>query len=133
MIRIMKIQDRLSTFLKYDLVALVATAIDFTVLIGLTEMLNMWYLFSAIISALLGGITGFVLERNWVFMKKDGKLTVQSTRYLLIWMVSIVLNTGFLYLMVDLFGYQYIVSKVIVSVLVGIGFNFLMHKYYIFK
>jgi putative flippase GtrA len=114
-------------------VALVATAIDFTVLIGLTEMLNMWYLFSAIISALLGGITGFVLERNWVFMKKDGKLTVQSTRYLLIWMVSIVLNTGFLYLMVDLFGYQYIVSKVIVSVLVGIGFNFLMHKYYIFK
>ncbi|MFA5418866.1 MAG: GtrA family protein [Bacteroidales bacterium] len=129
----MKIQDRLSTFLKYDLVALVATAIDFTVLIGLTEMLNMWYLFSAIISALLGGITGFVLERNWVFMKKDGKLTVQSTRYLLIWMVSIVLNTGFLYLMVDLFGYQYIVSKVIVSVLVGIGFNFLMHKYYIFK
>jgi len=133
MIMIMKIQDRLSTFLKYDLVALVATAIDFTVLIGLTEMLNMWYLFSAIISAFLGGITGFVLERNWVFMKKDGKLTVQSTRYLLIWMVSIVLNTGFLYLMVDLFGYQYIVSKVIVSVLVGIGFNFLMHKYYIFK
>jgi len=133
MIMIMKIQDRLSTFLKYDLVALVATATDFTVLIGLTEMLNMWYLFSAIISAFLGGITGFVLERNWVFMKKDGKLTVQSTRYLLIWMVSIVLNTGFLYLMVDLFGYQYIVSKVIVSVLVGIGFNFLMHKYYIFK
>ncbi|PKP33591.1 MAG: polysaccharide biosynthesis protein GtrA [Bacteroidetes bacterium HGW-Bacteroidetes-16] len=125
--------NRLPTFLRYNVVSIVATSVDFVVLIGLTEIAHLWYLFSAYEGALAGGITGFILERNWVFKRKEVKLTTQSTKYLLIWIVSIVLNTGGLYLMVELSGYQYIISKIIVSVLVGVGFNYLMHKYYIFK
>lgn len=125
--------NRLATFLRYNVVSIVATAVDFVVLIGLTEIAHLWYLFSASVGALAGGITGFFFERNWVFKRKEVKLTTQSTKYLLIWIVSIVLNTGGLYLMVELSGYQYIISKIIISVLVGVGFNYLMHKYYIFK
>ncbi|MBU2552942.1 MAG: GtrA family protein [Bacteroidetes bacterium] len=126
-------QNRLSTFLRYNVVSIIATVVDFVVLIGLTEIAHLWYLFSATAGALSGGITGFILERNWVFKRKEVKLATQSTKYLLIWIVSIVLNTGGLYLMVELSGYQYIISKIIVSVMVGVGFNYLMHKYYIFK
>jgi len=125
--------NRLAIFLRYNVVSLVATSVDFVVLIGLTEMAHLWYLFSASAGALSGGITGFIFERSWVFKRKEVKLTTQSTKYLLIWVISIVLNTGGLYLMTELSGYQYIISKIIVSVLVGVGFNYLMHKYYIFK
>ncbi|RLD50287.1 MAG: hypothetical protein DRI94_08990 [Bacteroidetes bacterium] len=120
-------------FLKYNVVAGIATAVDFAVLIFFTEILQIQYLVSAVFGAVSGGITAFILERNWTFMKKDGKLSLQAKKYAGIWLTSIFLNISGLYLLVEYIGLQYIISKVIVAVIVGIGFNFLTHKYYIFK
>jgi putative flippase GtrA len=43
------------------------------------------------------------------------------------------LNTALLYMFVEFITVQYIISRIIVAVIVGIGFNFITHKYYIFK
>ncbi len=128
-----KKQHSVKVFLKYNIVAGIATAVDFAVLIFFTEILQIRYLLSAVFGAVSGGITAFVLERNWTFMKKDGKLSLQAKKYAGIWLTSIFLNISGLYLFVEYIGLQYIISKVIVAVIVGIGFNFLTHKYYIFK
>jgi putative flippase GtrA len=114
-------------------VAIVATSVDFAVFILFTEALEIWYLLSAVIGAVSGGITAFVMERNWTFMKTDGKVSVQSIKYILVWSVSIFLNTAGLYLLVEFFNCRYIISKIIVAIIVGIGFNFLTHKYFVFK
>lgn len=121
------------TFFRYNIVAGIATGVDFAILVMFTEILGLWYLLSAFIGAVAGGITAFVFQRNWAFMKKDGKLSAQAVRYLLIWIVSILLNVTGLYIFVDFIGYQYILSKIIVAVVIGIGFNFIMHKYFIFR
>ncbi len=128
-----KKQHPVKVFLKYNVVAGIATAVDFAVLIFFTEILQIQYLISAVLGAVSGGITAFVLERNWTFLKKDGKLSVQAKKYAGIWLTSIFLNISGLYLLVEYTGLQYIISKVIIAVIVGIGFNFLTHKYYIFK
>ncbi len=123
----------LTSFCRYNIVAITATAVDFFVLIFLTEVLHFWYMLSAFLGALMGGTTGFAFGRNWVFMKKDGKLSAQAIKYLMVWGGSILLNTFGLFLFVEFFGIQYIISKVIVAIVVGFGFNFLMHKNFTFK
>lgn len=123
----------LTTFFRYNIVAGLATTVDFAILILLTEVLGIWYVISASIGAVAGGITAFIFQRNWAFMKKDGKLSAQAVKYLLVWIVSIFLNVAGVYMFVDFLGYQYILSKVIVAIVIGIGFNFIMQKYFIFR
>ncbi len=123
----------LISFLRYNVAAIIATAVDFVMLIALTEIFQLWYFLSAIIGAIAGGIVAFMFSRNWVFKKRDGKITTQALKYILVWGTSIFLNTYGLYLFVEYLDFHYIVSKVIVAIIVGIGFNFFMHKYFIFK
>ncbi len=125
--------NTLTSFFRYNIVALSATIVDFAILISLTEILHLWYLLSAFIGAFAGGITGFILGRNWAFMKKDEKLSVQAIKYVFVWIASIFLNILGLYIMVEFVAFQYIISKIVIAIIIGIGFNFIMHKYYIFK
>ncbi len=125
--------NAIKTFFRYNIVAGIATAIDFTLLIFFTEVAGFWYLLSTIIGAIGGGVTAFILERNWTFKSKDGKVSVQAIKYFFIWISSILLNVAGMYLFVDLIEIQYIYSKIIVAVMVGVGFNFVTHKYYIFR
>jgi len=122
-----------TSFYRYNIVALMATAVDFALLIFLTEVFQLWYVFSAFTGAVAGGVTGFALGRNWAFMKRDGKLSAQAIKYLMVWITSIFLNTMGLYLIVEYLGIQYIISKIIIAIIVGVGFNFFMHRNFTFK
>jgi len=122
-----------TSFYRYNIVAAIATSVDFAALVLLTELFEVWYMFSAFTGALAGGVTAFVLERNWTFMKQDGKLSVQAVKYVAMWITSLLLNISGLFLVVEYLGFDYITAKVIVAILVGIGFNFLTHKFFIFN
>ncbi len=121
------------TLLKYNIVSVIATFVDYSLFLILSKAIHVWYLLASLIGLVMGGITAFILQRNWTFKKKDDILSKQAIRYLLVWTASIVLNTSGLYLTVEFAGIQSIVAKVIVSIIVGIGFNFLMNKHFVFK
>ena len=123
----------ITTFLKYNTVALIATLVDFTVLILFTDVFNFWYIFSAFWGAVSGGVVAFILGRNWAFVKKEDDLSIQAKKYIGVWVFSILFNVLGLYILVEFVELQYIISKIIVTITVGIGFNFLMQKYYIFR
>lgn len=123
----------LTSFFRYNIVAVLATGVDFLVFILLFEIFDIWYVASTFISAICGGIAAFVLNRIWTFMGKNGKLGNQAIKYLIVWGSSILLNTLGLYLIVENSNLGSIISKIIVSVIVGICFNFLMNKYFVFK
>ncbi|HAH57258.1 MAG TPA: GtrA family protein, partial [Bacteroidales bacterium] len=78
-------------------------------------------------------IVSFIIERNWAFRKRSGNIYLQSLKYSAVWVTSILLNITGLFLLVEYFHIHYILSKVIVAVVVGMGFNFLTHRYFIFK
>ena len=123
----------LTSFFRYNIIAVLATLVDFLIFILLYEIFDIWYVASTFMSAICGGVAAFILNRNWTFMGKDGKLSSQAIKYLLVWGSSILLNTAGLYLIVENTDMGGIVSKIIVSVIVGICFNFLMNKYFVFK
>ncbi len=123
----------LTAFFRYNMVAILATIVDFLVFILLTEVFEVWYVVATFTGAISGGITAFILNRNWAFMGRDGRLSRQAKKYLLVWGSSILLNTYGLYLLVENTNIDEVVSKIMISVLVGLGFNFLMNKFFVFK
>ncbi|NPA45544.1 MAG: GtrA family protein [Chlorobi bacterium] len=123
----------LNSFFKYNIVAIIATSSDFLVFILLFKIFKIWYVEAAFTGAVTGGFVAFILNRKWTFIKKDGKLTKQAIKYLIVWTSSIFLNTYGLYLFVESSNLSEVISKIIVSVSVGIGFNYFMYKYFVFK
>ena len=123
----------LTSFLKYNTVAIIATGVDFGVFVLLNNILNFWYVGATFTSAVIGGTTAFILNRNWVFKSIDKKINFQILKYILVWVGSVFINTYGLYLLVENTNVSEIISKVIVTVSVGISYNFLMSKFFIFK
>jgi len=121
------------SFLRYNVVAVFATFVDFLVFVFLIEVINVWYIGATIIAAISGGIVAYFLNQNWVFMSKEGRLSKQAIKFFIVWGSSILLNTTGLYLIVENTQINEIISKIIVAVVVGLGFNFLMNKFYVFK
>ena len=126
-------KENIYTLLRFNTSAVTATAVDYTLFLFLLEIMHIWYLMASFVGLVLGGVTAFLLERSWAFKRKDGKLSRQAIRYLLVWSSSIFLNTMGLYVVVSVFHFQDIIGKITVSILVGIGFNFVMHKHFVFR
>ncbi|MEM9921019.1 MAG: GtrA family protein [Bacteroidota bacterium] len=116
-----------------QIAAFLATACDFAIVILLTELLGLWYVASNAIGAFCGAVVSFVLGRFWVFVSLKNKIGDQVVRYLLVSAGSLILNTGGVYLVTEYFGINYVLSKVIVSLFVGLAWNFTLHKYFVFR
>jgi putative flippase GtrA len=123
----------MESFFKSQASSFVATMVDFAVLITLTELISVYYVYSTAIGAACGAVVSFFLGRNWAFRKKDGKLTHQASRYILTSVASLLLNTYGVFLLTETLGLQYIVSKLIISFLVGVLFNFFMFRYFVYR
>ncbi|MEI6683866.1 MAG: GtrA family protein [Bacteroidota bacterium] len=120
-------------FLRSQVASLLATLVDFLTTILLRELFGIWYLAATSVGSLCGGVAGFLLGRHFTFRAGDGKPVRQAIRYLLVWTGSILLNVTGVFLLTTPGHLNYIVSKVIASVIVGIFFNYLLQKYFVFK
>ncbi len=123
----------IGSFFRSQAASFVATATDYFVLIFVTEVLGVWYVASAALGAFCGAIVSFFLGRNWAFKRTQEGIGGQLLRYILTSCSSLILNTLGVYLLTEYFATHYILSKTIVSFLVGVGFNFVMYRYFVFK
>jgi len=121
------------TFLKSQISAIIATCIDFIVLYILVEFIAVWYVLAAAIAALCGAISNFIMGRHWTFLSKDDKWHHQAQRYSYVAIGSLGLNTFGIYLLTEGLAIHYMVSKIIISLLVAVGFNYPLQKFYVFN
>jgi len=122
-----------TAFIKYNTVALLATSIDFGTFLFLKNVLGIWYVLSGFMGSVMGGIVAFILNRSWVFLSKDPNIKFQIIKYILTWWGSILLNTYGLFLLVENTNISETFAKIMVAVVVGISYNFLLSRYIIFK
>ena len=120
-------------FLKFNIVSILATGVDFAVFVMLTTGFDVYYIIATVVGAICGGITAFILNRNWVFFGKGKVINKQLSNFILVWAGSIFLNTTGIYVLVQFLKMDEVISKIIISILVGVFFNFTMNKYYVFK
>lgn len=123
----------LGAYLRSQLVALLATAIDFAVMVALVEGLHVYYLVATALGAISGGVTAFLGNRHYSFLASHGRVTSQSLRYALVWVGSVTFNVVLVYAMTDGAALEYTWSKVLTAIVVGAAFNFPLHRWYVFR
>jgi putative flippase GtrA len=117
---------------QHQLSSLVATGVDYCVMIVCVSVLGLSPVLGTVIGALCGAVTSFTLGRRWVFDARRGDLRSQALRYALVSAVSLCGNAGGEWLLVRI-GLQYIIARVVASTVVGIAWNFPMHRHFVFR
>ncbi|MEP7279682.1 MAG: GtrA family protein [Bacteroidota bacterium] len=121
------------TFLKAQTASLVASAADFMITVLLVELAGMQQLPASIEGTISGGIINFIINRSWTFSGSQKNTQVQAMRYIMVWSGSLVLNAFGFYLVNHYTGLHYTLSKILISILVGILYNYFLQKRFVFK
>lgn len=110
-----------------------ATVVDFSCLIFLVHVAHVWYVAATATGAFLGAVVNFILGRHWSFRAEDGDIRGQAIRYAAVSAVSLALNSLGVYLLTEYLMFHYAISRAITSFLVGILFNFPLHRRFVFR
>jgi putative flippase GtrA len=129
------------TFTKAQIASILATAVDFAVTFLLLHVVGRMVVggmvfggvASGAIGTICGGITHFMVSRNWVFQAQEGKWAAQLNRYVLVWTGNLLLNISGLWLLIHYAGIKAMLAKVIVAVTVAVCYNYILQKRFVFK
>jgi putative flippase GtrA len=120
------------TFLKTQLASIVGSIVDFFITILLVEVFHRWYIAGNLAGNICGACTQFIFCRNWVFSKEDDKMFFQIIKFIAVWLGNLLLSAIGVYLLTHFAGLNYIISKVITSVILGVSYNYLLLKKFVF-
>ena len=120
-------------FSRYFLVSVVALAIDFALLIGLTELVGLHYLVSNLLASAAGVTAAYVGSLLWVFKRR--RLHNRAAEYVIFVIVGVGglgVNEAVLWLLTEFAGLHYALSKIGASGLSFI-FNYVVRKVLLFR
>jgi putative flippase GtrA len=120
------------TFLKTQAASIIGSIADFLVTIVLVELFHCWYLAGNLAGNVCGATTQFILCRDWVFARTDGRLNLQMIKFIGVWVGNLLLSAAGVYLLTHFAGFNYIVSKLIASAILGVSYNYLLLKKFVF-
>lgn len=121
------------TFTKAQLTSLLATGIDFLVTYLLKHFAGVPIVAAGATGTLCGGVTHFMVSRNWVFNAREGQWAAQLNRYVLVWIGNFLLNVSGLWLITRYTGIKDMFAKVIVAATVAVCYNYPLQKRFVFK
>lgn len=125
-------QEFFKQFGKYFIVGGIAFVVDAGLLWVLTEYMKVHYVLSATLSFTAGLITNYFLSVIWVFI--DRKYRSRMTEFFIfsiIGMIGLAINDFFLFLITEIVGIHYMISKMVIVLIVFL-WNFFARKYILF-
>jgi len=126
-------EHRRGTFSRSALTSLFTTALDFGTLTGLVELAGVNYVLATWLGTVVGSLSNFTINRLWAFDARDRPPAGQFGRFLLVQAAASLLHTGGVWFFTDLVGLPYQASKLIISVLVYLGWNYPMNRWFVFR
>jgi len=121
-----------TTFIKAQASSIISTAFDLLTTVICKEFLGFWYLAASFTGTVIGGATNFALGRRWVFDGRHKGVPLQLIKYLITWGGNMLLTTTGVFIVTHYFGVSYFISKIIVAIVVGIGYNYFLQKKFVF-
>lgn len=119
--------------LKYLIAGSIGTFVNLGLLYFFTDILEVWYLASAVIAFVLSFFVSFFLQKFWAFADAGKqKMYRQMAGFLAVALANLVINTLLMYLMVDGFKIWYMLAQLIISALIAIE-SYLVYKFFIFN
>ena len=124
---------KIKEFFKAQLSAFVGGLSDFGIYTFCYKVLSFSPAFSNVISGSLGAIVNFVINRYWSFNNTAAPLASSFGKFVVVVAGSILLKSGGIYLLDDIWHLHPLVSKVIVEIIVSLGFNYTLQRFWVFK
>ena len=121
------------TYLKAQASSLVASATDFGVTIIAANLFGWWYLAASITGTVTGGAVNFYVNRKWVFESESKAINWQILKYILVWSGNLIIVTAGVFMLTHYFNLNYVLAKVLSSVITGLSYNYIMQKQFIFS
>lgn len=128
-------------FSKAQVSAFVGGVVDFGVMVLLTEVFGLHYLYSICIGGLVGAVINFTINKNWSFSEgSTGKSFEGSSRasismirkFSVVVVGSILLKSWGTHFLTSLIDIDYRIARLIVDAVVCFGFNYSMQRYWVF-
>lgn len=116
---------------RYLATGLLAAALEYGLLILLTEYAGLWYIISNSIAYASGFAVSFLLNRYWSFQSREN-IVKQFLQYAALFSLNLILNNILMYLFTNTAGIPYTISKLIVMSMV-VGWNFIIFKKVIYR
>ena len=119
--------------IKYIISGGTAAAVDLGLLYIFTDVIGLWYLYSAIISFIFSLLTSFLLHKFWTFRENSLKrIKKQFIFFCALAFLNLGINTILMYIAVELLGIWYILSQFFIMGFIAF-MNFVVNKTITFK
>src|SRR5258708_2654639 len=118
---------------KHQLAAILSTAMDFTTMVLVVELLGASSVAATFLGASAGGATNFTIGRLWTFRASSGPVGPQALRYVLVSASSAGWNAVGEYVLNVRLGLQYIAARALVAILVSMLWNFPLQRWFVFR
>lgn len=118
--------------LKFGLVGIIATLIDYILLYILTEFFNIYYLISSIISFSVSVIFNYIASVKWVFdvdKEKNSKLK-ELIVFIILSVIGLGINQAIMWLLSEKIQLYYMISKIFATAVV-MCWNFVTRKLFL--
>jgi len=115
----------MAQFLKFALVGLIGFFIQMIILYNLVEILDLYYLYAAVIAFFVAVTSNFLLNRTWTFTPSSNRnIYQQYISFVSLCVLGALLNTFLLFVLVEYAHLWYLNAQCISFVFVGLS-NFL--------
>ncbi len=113
---------------KFCLAGVPGIILYYLILWALTDLMSLWYMFSAIIASVVNHTSNFILQKIWTFENKNTKhIHKQAVKYFLLALFQFTTNLVLLNRLVECLHLWYLVAQAIVTVILTIT-SFIISK-----
>ncbi len=118
-------------FIKFTATGMSCFAIDFSIMVFLTEVCGIRYLLSSGISFTIATAVNYLISVNWVYSVRDKRIKkIEFIIFISLSAIGLGLNQALMWLMVEKLNIYYMASKVVSGATVGF-YNFTTRKIYL--
>lgn len=117
--------------IKFGLVGVLNTLINW-IIFAVLNFVGVYYIIANVIAYVIATINSYIWNSRWVFKYKGEDKKETTTKFILLNLAGLALNTMILYLLVDLIGLNKLIALVITTVIVMV-INYIVNKIWVFK
>jgi len=128
-----KVIPELILFARAQLSAFVGGIVDFVTMIIFTEVFGLFYAFSILVGGLIGAVANFSINKYWAFGNRKSNTNSQIFKFGLVVLGSILLKSSGTYLLTESLEVKYWIARIVVDAFVCFGFNYLLHRVWVFR
>ena len=107
-----KIIPEILLFIRAQLSAFIGGLVDFAVMLLLTELLGVFYVYSIVAGGLVGAVANFSINKFWTFENQESNAISQISKFSLVVLGSIFLKSGGTFLLTEGLDIQYWIARI---------------------